>query len=302
MLNIIGYLLVAAASSGITYYICHKPKKPKMNFRLRTAPGGLSPEELAEVLLERESNDILREQAYEFAKDDVLSQKLRALNKEYCSKGYPSKTCIHVRENAFVHDATIDSAIMSRNPSWYERLANNISERDAAYQEYRKQVDILLMQIAGPYAIETRKYFTQHILKPQEPYCLICGNHRLTYDELMQRFTEMRSNKLDWYDVKTAIADFPPFEDEAGVYILRNTTKNKCYVGQSNHVHQRVKQHFRGAGNGDVYVDFKTADKFKVQVILLKDSRFETLNELERYYISYYHAYDSGYNKTVGNM
>lgn len=301
MLNIIGYLLVAAASSGITYYVCRKPKKLKMNFPLRTGTG-LSPDELAEVLLEHEQNDILREQAYQAAKNDELSQKLRDLNKTYCRKGYPSKTCIYAPSDINMHNGAIDSAIMSRKPSWYEKLADNIAERDAAYQAYHMQVSELFDQIAEPYAEEKRKYFQQHILSPQDPYCLICGNIRLSYNEVMSRFANLQGNKLQWYDVTTAVADFPPFADVAGVYILNNTTKRRCYVGQSQHVHQRIKQHFRGAGNGDVYVDFKTADKFKVQVVLLKDSHFETLNELERYYISYYHAYDNGYNKTVGNM
>lgn len=89
--------------------------------------------------------------------------------------------------------------------------------------------------------------------------------------------------------------------DFAGVYILYNHTKNMYYVGQGKKVFQRVNNHFRGHGNGDVYADYKYGDKFTIKMIALENSGFSTLNELERNTIKVYAAYSKGYNKTRGN-
>lgn len=89
--------------------------------------------------------------------------------------------------------------------------------------------------------------------------------------------------------------------DFAGVYILHNEDNDKYYVGQGKKVFQRVGNHFGGRGNGDVYADYKYGAHFTIQFIPLKDSGFQTLNELERNTIRVYHAYSKGYNKTRGN-
>lgn len=87
----------------------------------------------------------------------------------------------------------------------------------------------------------------------------------------------------------------------AGVYILHNKTKNIFYVGQGKQVLNRVNNHFTGKGNGDVYADYKYGDKFTIKMIALENSGFDTLNDLERYAIRKYDAYENGYNKTRGN-
>lgn len=87
----------------------------------------------------------------------------------------------------------------------------------------------------------------------------------------------------------------------AGVYILFNESKNMYYVGQGKQVLNRVNAHFTGKGNGDVYADYKYGDSFKIRMIALENSGFDTLNELERYTISRFNAYSHGYNKTRGN-
>ena len=87
----------------------------------------------------------------------------------------------------------------------------------------------------------------------------------------------------------------------AGVYILHNKTKDLYYVGQGKQVLNRVNAHFTGHGNGDVYADYKYGDQFTIRTIALENSGFSSLNALERYCISYYHAFYRGYNKPRGN-
>ena len=86
-----------------------------------------------------------------------------------------------------------------------------------------------------------------------------------------------------------------------GVYILHNQTKNMYYIGQSIGLLNRVNNHFTGKGNGDVYADYKYGDKFTIKMLSLKNSGYETLNDLERETIEAYSLKFKLYNKTKGN-
>ena len=95
---------------------------------------------------------------------------------------------------------------------------------------------------------------------------------------------------------KETLANYP------GVYILHNATKNMNYVGQAQIVSERVTKHFTGrGGNPDVFFDYRSGDNFAVKVIPLKDSGFDSLNQLEKAMIEHYNAHENGYNKTRGN-
>ena len=86
-----------------------------------------------------------------------------------------------------------------------------------------------------------------------------------------------------------------------GIYLIHNTTKDIYYVGQGERVLDRVNMHFTGKGNGDVYADYKFGDRFLIRIIGLHGSGFDTLNELERYAIDEYKAFEIGYNRQRGN-
>jgi len=86
-----------------------------------------------------------------------------------------------------------------------------------------------------------------------------------------------------------------------GVYVLKNISKDMYYVGQGKKVLSRVNNHFSGRGNGDVYGDYKYGDRFKINVVTLRNSGYPTLNSLERNTIMTYRAYSKGYNRTRGN-
>lgn len=91
-----------------------------------------------------------------------------------------------------------------------------------------------------------------------------------------------------------------PF-DQPGVYIIHNETKRMYYVGQSVRLSSRLKDHFSGHGNPDVYADYKYGNKFRICWVFLDGSEFTDLNFMERYYIKQYNSFENGYNKTAGN-
>lgn len=91
-----------------------------------------------------------------------------------------------------------------------------------------------------------------------------------------------------------------------GVYVIKNIENGCSYVGQSLHVIDRVHAHLRGrGGTGNsgstlLYHDFLNGDQFRITVIPLRTSEYNTLNELERVAITLYDSYHNGYNKTRG--
>ncbi len=106
------------------------------------------------------------------------------------------------------------------------------------------------------------------------------------------------SQEISAKEIMNINADDNDFE---GVYIIYNNIKEMYYVGQSKNAIGRVKTHFSGRGNGDVYADYKYGDDFTIKFIALENSGFSSLNSLERNTIDVYDAFSKGYNKTRGN-
>ena len=87
-----------------------------------------------------------------------------------------------------------------------------------------------------------------------------------------------------------------------GCYMLTNCNTGKVYVGQSQKVADRVRRHIMRSGTCSVTYDIRRGDPFQVTLFFHDDTLKCNLNEMERYYISLYDAYEKGYNKTGGNQ
>ncbi|MBO5571254.1 MAG: GIY-YIG nuclease family protein [Ruminococcus sp.] len=145
---------------------------------------------------------------------------------------------------------------------------------------------------------------------PLVAFIVECDKRRKEFEEAIDRllnesaeitpeeFMRIRTAKVHGGKYEPYISSSRNF---AGVYILHNQDRDKYYVGQSKTVFNRVNNHFTGKGNGDVYVDYRNGEHFTIKLIPLMNSGFDSLDSLERYFISYYHAFENGYNKTRGN-
>ena len=90
---------------------------------------------------------------------------------------------------------------------------------------------------------------------------------------------------------------------KSGCYIILscdNGNDYRCYhdvyVGQSENVCQRVRNHLTGHGNGDVYCDVRNGNSVYIKIICCEPSQ---MNDVEKNLIKIFNATKS-YNKTAG--
>lgn len=93
-----------------------------------------------------------------------------------------------------------------------------------------------------------------------------------------------------------------------GIYKITNLVNDKVYIGQSQNIYSRWKEHKYARNKRDcfaLYSAFKKygLDNFSFEIV--ERCSFEQLNEKEIYYIAQYHSYvddmePNGYNMTKG--
>ena len=87
-----------------------------------------------------------------------------------------------------------------------------------------------------------------------------------------------------------------------GIYKITNIINNKCYIGCSINIEQRIKEHKRQRKNRH-YKIYKAFDKygienFKFEVIAKCPKEY--LEKLEMFFIKYFNSVSEGYNITDG--
>lgn len=97
-----------------------------------------------------------------------------------------------------------------------------------------------------------------------------------------------------------------------GIYKYQNKINNKVYIGQSINLEQRKTAHKYAAYNenaNDYNSQFHQAirkygiDNFSYEIIAeISNEEYskKMLDDLEKYFISYYNSYKNGYNATPG--
>ena len=87
-----------------------------------------------------------------------------------------------------------------------------------------------------------------------------------------------------------------------GIYKITNKMNNKVYIGQSNNLERRKKEHFNWKLNNRQYIDELIsdlgADNFLFEIIEYCSQ--SELDEKEKYWIEYYNSFYDGYNRTKG--
>lgn len=125
----------------------------------------------------------------------------------------------------------------------------------------------------------------------------------------LKAFLQQDENML--LDKFLVIRDIPTFmctiqtktnaSDITGVYIICNVTKRKCFVGKHNMAFDACWQIFRDKSESKNYIpqvkdDFDSGDQMAVNFVRLKDTNYDTLDDLSAFYIDKYKALQDGYN------
>lgn len=108
---------------------------------------------------------------------------------------------------------------------------------------------------------------------------------------------------IKWEDIADASQlKFYSLKNKKGIYIIKNKTKNKYYVGQSKNIARRLNQHFcNGVPKNEIFKeDWKKGDVFVFYYIECRTKN--KLDKLERKYIKKYDSFRNGYNSTQGNL
>ncbi|MED3629772.1 GIY-YIG nuclease family protein [Bacillus subtilis] len=120
-------------------------------------------------------------------------------------------------------------------------------------------------------------------------------------DKLRKKLPTYSPEEILKYGQKS-IRDQLGIENFSGIYIIKNRTYDKYYVGQAVKVYNRAFKHFSNEGNEYIYKDFISGNKFTIDLIPLYSSSYSTLNELEDIAIRAYEAFPKGYNRVYGNI
>lgn len=87
-----------------------------------------------------------------------------------------------------------------------------------------------------------------------------------------------------------------------GIYKIENLVNHKIYIGQSNNIQRRFKEHKTKGEKSHIPVDYAIkkygVENFSFEVI--EECSLDKLNERESYWIEYFKSYPNGYNCNVG--
>lgn len=246
---------------------------------------------------------------------------MEALNKRYSATcAFEGNVTIEKRLNslrAFEHyNARAEAeGYIERNRQYYEAIVERNSRKEQDYAAYQDEYLTIYRQATGLLRYWKRKrikclrrpLLSGYEIIIQYSYTSPAGrNHyskdyTYTWDQIQKYASWLRYPPRKFTPEQFLSKDFR-LGDFAGVYVLRNKLTNRCYVGQATSLKTRVKQHFSGRGCADVYVDWRNGAPFEITLHSLEKSYFKSLNEMERYYITKFNAYNGGYNKTHGNF
>ena len=85
-----------------------------------------------------------------------------------------------------------------------------------------------------------------------------------------------------------------------GIYKITNLLNGKSYIGQSNNLERRKKEHLSGKQYIDLDIQQLGIENFDFEI--LEYCNKDQLDELEKYWIDYYNTYNDGYNLTKGGQ
>ena len=88
----------------------------------------------------------------------------------------------------------------------------------------------------------------------------------------------------------------------ATIYKITNNKNGMIYIGQTNNIERRYKEHFIWDQSNKQYIDqvIWELGKENFSFEIIEECELAKLDEREKYWIEYYNSFYEGYNKTKG--
>lgn len=95
-----------------------------------------------------------------------------------------------------------------------------------------------------------------------------------------------------------------PDYDGSGIYLIRNTTNGKVYIGSAKNIKRRLSEHNRSFKNGQCnnrfQEDIDLGHKFTCEILIkCAGMMFYEMRNYEKYYVDLYDSFCNGYNTAV---
>lgn len=272
-------------------------------------------------------------------KTATLAERTAAINERYETEQKLESKVQYLEEYFNTRKITIDSQLEEYYNSQLQLKKIALDEVTTVYEENIKEktneYEDKLKNLQAIY--ETRGNFLKK--KEQEiedRYSSIVDSFKIVEKELAEKlFYTIELSDSDISDINILLGDFVNkinnkdvlyklvwttyiqkplqttlkrlnIEDAPGIYKITNIKDNKCYIGKSTKVRQRIIDHFKSAcGISTISDQFLHHEMMKqglnnwmIECVVTCDK--EQLSELEKYYIDFFDSKNYGYNINSG--
>ena len=193
-----------------------------------------------------------------------------------------------------------------------EEMSKDASSKIQSKHDEIQELDKILSDLKNKYALIVEKLQKDE----EEQYCTIQLDEKEKIEiqklrEIAPYFRNPRPiYKIIWEsyyrDATNEMINFLKCSGKSGIYAITNLDNKKMYIGQSNNIGDRLKQHIKcGIGidtpvNSKLYKSMKEDGVENFSFEVLERCPKEELNEKEKYWISLYQSQTWGYNVTSG--
>lgn len=182
--------------------------------------------------------------------------------------------------NGSANSANMNQKVLSNEPNRIVPIAQNVKTTETSENKVK-------INVANTISLHTK---SSTLKAPHVDRCM-----------LHPKFVRLGDlNKFE-----KSFVEFFGFNELSGIFVCYNASKRKWYVGQGQRALQKLLQIFRSPNSSvpDLKKDWDTGDTVFVNFVRLKDTDYNTLDELECKYIEKYDCLiPKGYNRSQGQQ
>lgn len=191
-----------------------------------------------------------------------------------------------------------------------EKEAENKSNEEIIEDEINEDISKIEPEPEPVKTLEEQHKETVHKVLSKKPNNIITDQHKQDVktsmtkppvEKYMLHKEFVRLSDVDKFE--KSFVSFFGFNELSGIYLIYNASKRKWLIGQNQRALQKCLQIFKSPNScvPDLKKDWNSGDIIFINFIRLKDTDYNTLDELEFDYIEKYNCVmPNGYNRSRG--